>query len=149
MLATARSKVEMTSTARLLVALLLGSTAFASNYKDQPDHETINWDDYVHDDPVETAKFRKKVVPLIHDYVFTHWEQYRNSEFTFRDLKTHLAQKLKVTYEHLKQDKFSIVIEDAVDDITNLCDAGAFTVSRCKRKLAYLDGNGHLLKDET
>ena len=39
--------------------------------------------------------------------------------------------------------------QSAVDDITNLCDAGAFTVSRCKRKLAYLDGNGHLLKDET
>ena len=97
MLATARSKVEMTSTARLLVALLLAGTAFASDYKDQPDHETINWDDYVHDDPVETAKFRKKVVPLIHDHVFTHWEQYREQ-------RIHLSRSQNAPRAKVKSD---------------------------------------------
>ena len=140
----------------LAIALLTAGTPFRETgfskciaEEQAPDLHAFKWDDYVPDDPVETAKFRAKVVPLIHDYIFLNWDKYRSSEFTFRDLKQFLAKELKVTYEKLKQDKYSIVIEDTVDEITNKCDAGNTPVRTCRRKLAKLGAGYEHLKDET
>lgn len=56
----------------------------------------------------ETAEkhlaFRKRVRPIIRDYIFTRYQQFRDSELTFRDIKEHIAQKVGMTYEDLKED---------------------------------------------
>ena len=84
----------------------------------------------------EAAAFKERVEPLISDFIFSRYEQFRASELTFRDLKEHVAEALGMTYEALKADHLSLAIEDATDAITNTCDAGDVPLEACKRRMA-------------
>ncbi|KAL3921444.1 MAG: hypothetical protein SGPRY_004901, partial [Prymnesium sp.] len=72
----------------------------------------------------DVEAFRKRVRPLIRSFVFSQYHKFAQSELTFRDLKTHVAEALDVPYEELKRDEVSSVIEDETDKITNRCDGG-------------------------
>ena len=58
-------------------------------------------------------------------------------QLTFRHLKNHVASKLPVTYEDLKRDDLSEVIETATDEIANECDMGDVPISVCKMRIGY------------
>eukprot|EP00966_Prymnesium_polylepis_P042823 995359-Prymnesium_polylepis.1 len=68
--------------------------------------------------------FRKQVRPLVRSFIFQRYEQFSESELTFRDLKTHVSNALGVPYEALKTDEASAIIEDENDKIANRCDGG-------------------------
>ncbi len=91
-----------------------------------------------YEDP-ETEAFREKVEPLIRTYIFDNYDKFRSSELTFRDLKKHVASKLKMTYEELKDDRLSLVIEDETDAITNHCESGSVPLKVCQGRLKALD----------
>jgi hypothetical protein len=58
-------------------------------------------------------------------------------QLTFRHLKNHVASKLPVTYEDLKRDELSEVIETATDEIANECDMGEVPITVCKMRIGY------------
>jgi hypothetical protein len=90
-----------------------------------------------------TRIFERAVVPLVRDYVFAHYDDFAASRLTFRDLKTHLAETMRVPYEELKSDELSEVIEDAVDVIANKCDGGQIAPEECATVLGFeLGGMG-------
>jgi hypothetical protein len=84
-----------------------------------------------------TRIFERAVVPLIRDYVFAHYDDFAASQLTFRDLKTHLAEAMRVPYEELQSDELSEVIEDAVDVIANKCDGGQVAAEDCATTLGF------------
>ena len=72
----------------------------------------------------EVERFKAQAVPLIYGFIFSRYEAFGQSKLTFRDLKNFLSKELGLPYEQLKTDELSVVIEDAVDAVTNACDAG-------------------------
>ena len=52
----------------------------------------------------DAEAFREQVRPLIRDYIFGRYQQFRDSELTFRDIKQHIAPKFGMTYAELKAD---------------------------------------------
>ena len=66
-------------------------------------------------------------------------DRFRASELTFRHLKTHLANKLGMTYEQLQADEYSSVVEDTTDQIANECHMGEVPLEDCKKRIGYAD----------
>jgi len=82
----------------------------------------------------EIIKFEGAALPIIQEYIFQHYEQYAASKLTFRDMKEHLTGPLGMSYEQLKRDEYSAVVEDAVDAISNQCDGGKVPREDCMAK---------------
>ena len=59
----------------------------------------------------------------------------RRAQLTFRDLKTHISEQLRIPYAALKLDALSAVIEDASDAVANACESGSVPLDECMRKL--------------
>lgn len=89
------------------------------------------------DPSTDLEGFRKSVRPLVRGYIFGHYQQFASSELTFRDLKTHIAESLSLTYEDLQPDEVSSVIEDESDKIANRCDGGKVSVQSCMARFNY------------
>jgi len=87
---------------------------------------------------VDIGAFSTLAVPLVRDFVFDNYEEYAMSKLTFRDMKESLTGPLQMSYEQLKQDELSAVIEDAVDLISNTCDGGKLALETCKERTAQL-----------
>ena len=58
----------------------------------------------------------------------------------------HLADKLGMTYEQLKADEYSSVVEDTTDEIANECNMGEVAIEECKKRIGYVDAEA--AKDE-
>ena len=71
---------------------------------------------------------------MVRDYLFSNYAQFRASELTFRDLKEHVAEKFSMTYEELKEDEYSVAIEDETDEVTNACNGGSIPQKECERR---------------
>jgi hypothetical protein len=93
------------------------------------------------DDP---EAFKAVAVPLIHNFIFSRYSEFAASELTFRHLKNHVASELPVTYEDLKRDDLSEVIETATDEIANKCDMGDVPISVCKMRIGYEEQKAEL-----
>jgi len=90
--------------------------------------------------------FRTRALPLLYAFIFSNYDAYASSKLTFRDMKQHLADQLGMTYELLRTDEYSAVVEDAVDALTNECRGGVVAMERCARKFgldpsAYRSGS--------
>ena len=101
-----------------------------------------------HYGPGDDEIFKSYAAPILREYIFTRYDQYAASELTFKDIKKHLAKKLDMTYEELKMDIFSSIIEDAVDDVTNACNGGKVPINECKRKVGYLEKREKYVRDK-
>ena len=126
-------------------------------------------------DPMPVEEFKEKAVPLVRRFIFLKYERFRASELTFRHLKQvrappkslllrcpsvyssvaallcavstqHLADKLGMTYEQLKADEYSSVVEDTTDEIANECNMGEVAIEECKKRIGYVDAEA--AKDE-
>ena len=90
--------------------------------------------------------FRTRALPLLYAFIFSNYDAYASSKLTFRDMKQHLADQLGMTYELLRTDEYSAIVEDAVDALTNECRGGVVAMERCARKfgldpLAFKSGS--------
>ena len=56
--------------------------------------------------------------------VFSRYNEFAESELTFRHLKKFISQKLDLTYEAISVDEYQSIIEDETDKIANRCDGG-------------------------
>ena len=93
--------------------------------------------------PMPIEEFKERAVPLVRRFIFLKYERFRASELTFRHLKQHLADKLGMTYEQLKADEYSSVVEDTTDEIANECNMGEVAIEECKKRILssdYVDG---------
>jgi hypothetical protein len=90
--------------------------------------------------PMPIEEFKERAVPLVRRFIFLKYERFRASELTFRHLKQHLADKLGMTYEQLKADEYSSVVEDTTDEIANECNMGEVAIEECKKRIGYVDG---------
>ena len=87
--------------------------------------------------PMPIEEFKERAVPLVRRFIFLKYERFRASELTFRHLKQHLADKLGMTYEQLKADEYSSVVEDTTDEIANECNMGEVAIEECKKRIGY------------
>ena len=87
---------------------------------------------------VATRLFERAALPLVRDYIISHYDDFAASKLTFRDLKEHLGSAMGMTYEELKSDELSAVIEDAVDAISTKCDSGKTDREQCASMLGYV-----------
>ena len=94
-------------------------------------------------------EFKEQAVPIVRRFIFTKYARFAASELTFRHLKEHLAWKLGMTYEQLKVDEYSSVVEDVTDEIANECNMGEVPLEECKRRIGYSDPDDMGMKDET
>lgn len=88
-------------------------------------------------DPPPIDEFKERAVPLVRRFIFLKYERFRASELTFRHLKQHLADKLGMTYEQLKADEYSSIVEDTTDEIANECNMGEVAIEECKKRIGY------------
>ena len=87
----------------------------------------------------DLMEFKDKALPLLSRYIFRNWRAYAGSKLTFRDMKEHIASKLGLTYELLRTDEYSAILEDAVDALTNECNGGKMSMERCAAKLGFIE----------
>lgn len=85
----------------------------------------------------DVEKFKAVAVPLIYSFLFSKYDDFAASKLTFRDMKTFISQKMGIPYDQLRTDELSAVIEDAVDAVTNTCDAGKTPREECAVKFGY------------
>ncbi|CAK9083566.1 Hypothetical protein SCF082_LOCUS39669, partial [Durusdinium trenchii] len=79
--------------------------------------------------------FTRAAVPLVRQFVTARYKDYGKGKVTLRHLKNHIVAKsdLGLTYEDLRDDRYSAVIEDEVDAIVARCDGG-------KKPVACVEG---------
>lgn len=87
----------------------------------------------------EEAEFTIQVRPLIRCYIFKHYAAFAESELTFRSLKNAIKGPLGMTYDELKGDAVSNVIETITDQIANECNMGEVAMADCKRRIGHDD----------
>ena len=97
-------------------------------------------------EPMPLDEFKEQAVPITRKFIFSKYARFAASELTFRHLKTHLAEKLGMTYDMLKADEYSSVVEDVTDEIANECNMGELDIVECKRRIGYEEP---VAKDET
>eukprot|EP00438_Fugacium_kawagutii_P033831 Skav235840 [mRNA] locus=scaffold1931:294625:302189:- [translate_table: standard] len=70
--------------------------------------------------------FTAAAIPLVRDFVKSNYKDYRKGKVTLRHLKNHIVAQsgLDLTYEDLRDDRYSAILEDEVDAIVARCDAG-------------------------
>eukprot|EP00931_Biecheleriopsis_adriatica_P086906 TRINITY_DN61460_c0_g1_i1.p1 TRINITY_DN61460_c0_g1~~TRINITY_DN61460_c0_g1_i1.p1 ORF type:complete len:178 (+),score=25.45 TRINITY_DN61460_c0_g1_i1:53-535(+) len=70
--------------------------------------------------------FGSTAVPLVRRFIASRYKDYGEGKVTLKHLKKHIVAKsgLGLTYEDLRDDRYSAVIEDEVDAIVNRCDGG-------------------------
>eukprot|EP00930_Biecheleria_cincta_P031061 TRINITY_DN21544_c0_g1_i3.p1 TRINITY_DN21544_c0_g1~~TRINITY_DN21544_c0_g1_i3.p1 ORF type:complete len:188 (-),score=40.81 TRINITY_DN21544_c0_g1_i3:183-716(-) len=75
--------------------------------------------------------FAVVVTPMVRSFIASHYTEYGRGEVTLKQLKKHIVAKsgLDLTYEDLRDDRYSAVIEDEVDAIVGRCDGGQKPVS--------------------
>ncbi|CAE7604295.1 unnamed protein product [Symbiodinium sp. CCMP2456] len=73
-------------------------------------------------------------VPLVRQFIKSRYKDYGKGTVTLRHLKEHIVANTNIglTYEDLRDDRYSSVIEDEVDAIVARCDGG-------KKPVACLD----------
>ncbi|CAJ1389235.1 unnamed protein product [Effrenium voratum] len=83
-------------------------------------------------DVIESARgapdqaFASAAIPLVRKFVKSKYKDYGQGKVTLRHLKEHIVKKSKLglTYEDLRDDRYSAIIEDEVDAIVARCDGG-------------------------
>ncbi|CAL1135956.1 unnamed protein product [Cladocopium goreaui] len=70
--------------------------------------------------------FANTAIPLVRDFVKSNYKDYRKGKVTLRHLKNHIVahSDLGLSYEDLRDDRYSAIIEDEVDAIVGRCDGG-------------------------
>eukprot|EP00439_Symbiodinium_sp_Y106_P071548 s1087_g12.t2 len=78
--------------------------------------------------------FADTAVPLVRQFIKSRYKDYGKGTVTLRHLKEHIVANTNIglTYEDLRDDRYSSVIEDEVDAIVARCDGG-------KKPVACLD----------
>lgn len=78
--------------------------------------------------------FADTAVPLVRQFIKSRYKDYGKGTVTLRHLKEHIVANTNIglTYEDLRDDPYSSVIEDEVDAIVARCDGG-------KKPVACLD----------
>ncbi|CAE7485199.1 unnamed protein product [Symbiodinium natans] len=78
--------------------------------------------------------FAKTAIPLVRKFIKSRYKDYAKGKVTLRHLKEHIVANTDIglTYEDLRDDRYSSVIEDEVDAIVARCDGG-------KKPIACLD----------
>mmetsp|Transcript_68564 Transcript_68564/g.129420 ORF Transcript_68564/g.129420 Transcript_68564/m.129420 type:complete len:137 (-) Transcript_68564:58-468(-) len=76
------------------------------------------------DDP--DSRYAAIVEPMVRDFIVDNYAKYAKGAVTLRHLKQHIVDKagLGLTYDDLRDDRYSAVIEDEVDAIVKRCDGG-------------------------
>lgn len=85
----------------------------------------------------DVEKFKGVAVPLIYGFIFSRYDEFAASKLTFRDMKTFISKETGIPYEQLRTDELSAVIEDAVDAVTNTCEAGKTPRAECADKFRF------------
>eukprot|EP00933_Yihiella_yeosuensis_P075626 TRINITY_DN8507_c2_g1_i1.p1 TRINITY_DN8507_c2_g1~~TRINITY_DN8507_c2_g1_i1.p1 ORF type:complete len:165 (+),score=27.86 TRINITY_DN8507_c2_g1_i1:54-548(+) len=72
------------------------------------------------------ATFSSAAVPLVRKFIASNYAQYGRGEVTLRNLKSYIVAEsgLGLKYEDLKDDRYSLIIEDEVDAIVGRCEGG-------------------------
>mmetsp|Transcript_48116 Transcript_48116/g.138555 ORF Transcript_48116/g.138555 Transcript_48116/m.138555 type:complete len:168 (+) Transcript_48116:78-581(+) len=81
--------------------------------------------------PSPDSDFAKKVVRLIRKFITKRYAEYGKGAVTLRHMKQYIVDKSggKLTYDDLRDDRYSLVIEHEVDEIVKRCDGGKRPVS--------------------
>lgn len=88
---------------------------------------------------VDLDSFARLAPTACRCYIFDNYDAFRESELTFKHLKKHLRNELKVSMEFLKSDDASQIIEAATDEVANQCNMGEIPMSTCKRRVDHQD----------
>ena len=96
------------------------------------------------------STFKAEAPALIHEYIFSHYSDFAESELTFRDLKQHVEKQMRIPYTTLGETEYAEVIEDATDLVANTCDMGSISLEKCRKKIeSSVSSMGAPAKDET
>mmetsp|Transcript_55881 Transcript_55881/g.88548 ORF Transcript_55881/g.88548 Transcript_55881/m.88548 type:complete len:175 (+) Transcript_55881:41-565(+) len=77
------------------------------------------------------SRFVQLVPPMVRAFIAANYVEYGKGKTTLRHLKQHIVDKagLGLTYEDLRDDRYSAVIEDEADAIAGRCEGGQQPVS--------------------